>query len=75
MDSRYPRYSDGEAVRVGDRVAGPGAVRGEIDFVIERGEFAADFPAAERAYLSCGLMVRESDGPAPLGCWPVARSS
>ena len=62
MSADHPKYSSGELVRVGDPVSVADAVPGEVVFVVERGEFAPDFPASESAYLGRGFMVRESDG-------------
>jgi len=62
MTASPPTYTGGEPVRLGDRVSGPGTARGEVVFVVERAEFAPDFPASEWAYLKRGFMVRETDG-------------
>ena len=62
MSADHPKYANGELVRVGDIVSGAGAASGEVVFVIERNEFAPEFPASEWAYLGRGFMVRESDG-------------
>ena len=62
MSADHPKYSNGDLVRVGDVVSVAGAASGEVVFVVERNEFAPDFPAAEWVYLGCGFMVRESDG-------------
>jgi len=50
-------YSDGQEVRVGDRVRLDDDTGGVVVFSIDRDEYAADYPKAEWAYLEAGVMI------------------
>ncbi|HEY1151582.1 MAG TPA: hypothetical protein VGF27_23605 [Pseudoduganella sp.] len=50
-------YSDGQEVRVGDRVRMGDDSDGVVVFSIDRDEYAADYPKAEWAYLEAGVMI------------------
>jgi hypothetical protein len=52
-----PCYISGEKVRCGDAISYNGQA-GTIVFVIERGEYTPDFPAADWSHCGRGFMVR-----------------
>lgn len=50
-------YADGNEARVGDSVAIDEKYRGTVVAVLDRGEFALDYPAEEWSYLANGVLI------------------
>ena len=55
-------YSNGQEVRIGDRVKLWDNQRGTVVYSIETGEFSKDYPKTEWGYLKSGILVKTDTG-------------
>ncbi len=66
MSNDSCHYWSGEEVRLGDHVQlgtkSTSSILGKVVFVIDRNEFASDFPRRDWLYLKKGFMVQFNDG-------------
>lgn len=56
------KYSNGEAVLLGDKVDLGGGMAGIIVAVIDDGKFSNGYPASEWSYLAIGALVESPEG-------------
>ena len=55
------KYSDGQEVRVGDRVGLGGGLFGRVVAVMDTGEYSEHYSAEEWSYLGTGALVLSKD--------------
>jgi hypothetical protein len=55
------RYATGERVQLGDTIELTGSLRGTIVCVIDDGQYTAEYPEANWAYLQRGALIQTSE--------------